>query len=402
MKSVVVIGGGFGGLAALKTLLHSLPGDYKAVLVSEQEYFTFKPLLHEVATGAFGTGVVCEPIPGHFRSCRNFEFVMARALKVNLRQQVVYCGNCQKMPYDFLVIATGSLTNFYNVPGTEANCLKLESVDDALAIRQRVVKLFSSSQKRHLTFVVVGAGPTGVEFSAELSEFAIQLSRQFNRNFSIIVVDRSPLVLPGASSEFRSKVMRIIWREKIQLLAGAAVTEVRKGFVSVEGSSGKKRIDCDMAVWAAGIRPSELRFVPKAGKSHGNVVVNSCLQLPIFPNVFAVGDCALAKSPDGTIVPWLAQSAVQEGRIAAANIVAAIRGKPQQKFVFRPKGLILPVGKGAALADISMLGFDFFFDGFLAWWLNRTIYLMNMLSLRHKLKVAWLWTLGLFKGRELG
>lgn len=189
--------------------------------------------------------------------------------------------------------------------------------------------------------------------------------------------------------------------ENISVMTGRAVTKVDKEFVVITGAAGKQSIGCDFVLWAAGIKPSELVFTPKVEKNSGFLVVDEYLRIQGLQNVFAVGDCALVKDKNGGYVPWLAQAAVAEGKIAASNIVAAVNNHSLQTFVLKSKGFILPIGKGVAVADLVLpvIKARLFFDGFPAWWLNRTIYLLNMLAPRHKLKVAWLWMLGLFRKR---
>ncbi len=385
MKRMVIVGGGFAGAFAAKSLLKRLPPDLTLTLINPVPFFTFKPLLHEVATGVFGSDVVCERISS-FLHHRNFEFVKGSATGIDLKMQEVAVGG-KSIRYDLLIISVGSCTNFFNVPGAEKHSLKLETLEDAFRIKNAII---DASRRQAPSIVVVGAGPTGSEVSAEISEFMRQLVK---RDFSITVVNRPPDFLPQIKEKSRALVRRFFSIKNVKLLTERAVTEVGNGFVATDKG---ERMPADVVVWAAGVRPARIAVKPAMELPGGYFPVDSFLRLHGYENVFAVGDCALAKNPDGSPVPQLAQSASEEGAFVAYNALASVRKKPLKKFIFRQKGFLLPLGKGNAIAELYGLSFD----GFLAWWLNRTIYLMSMFTLSHRLYVAWNWTLGLFTKRD--
>ncbi len=385
MKKIVIVGGGFAGAFAAKGLLKRLPHDCTITLINPVPFFTFKPLLHEVATGVFGSDVVCEPISSFLRH-KNFEFIKGKATGIELKKQAVSV-NKRAVPYDYLIMATGSGTNFFGIPGAEKYCFKLESLQDAFRIKDAILAV---SGKQSPKILIAGGGPTGIEISTEISEFLSQLRK---KDFSITVVNRSPVLLPQLRERSRKLVLKALSGKNIRLMSGTAVLEAGKNFV-VTDKGGK--IPADLIIWAAGVKPASIAVTPTMELPKGFFPVDSFLRLKGHENVFAVGDCSFAVNPDGSAIPQLAQSATEEGIFVAGNVLAALHGKPLREFVFRQKGFMLPFGKGRAVAEIGRL----MFDGFFAWWLNRTIYLANMFTLSHKLYVAWNWTLGLFQKRD--
>lgn len=386
MRKIVIIGGGFAGAYAAKSLLKRLPHDCSIALINPSPFFTFKPLLHEMATGVFGSDVVCEPISS-FLHHKNFEFIKGKATAIDLKKQSVSM-NKFVVPYDYLIIATGSKTNFFGVPGAEEYALKLESLDDAFRIKNALIE---ASKKQHPRIIVVGAGPTGSEVSTEISEFMRQIKKD---DFSLALLTRSTSFLPQIKERSRALVCRFFSIKNVKLLAGRAVVKVGKNFVVTD--KGEK-MAADVIVWAAGVTPVAIPVKPAIELPKGFFPVDSFLRLKGYENVFAVGDCSFAVNLDGSAIPQLAQSATDEGIFVADNVLASIRKKTLKNFIFRQKGFILPLGKGRAVAEIK----GFSFDGFFAWWLNRTVYLVNMFKLSHKLYVLWRWNLGLFQKRDM-
>ncbi len=385
MKNVVVIGAGFGGAYAAKSLVKRLPSDCRLALINPFPFFAFKPLLHEAATGVFGSDVVCERISS-FLHHKNFEFIAGAATAINLKKQSVSV-NKRDIPYDYLIISIGSRTNFFGVSGAEEYSLKLDTLQDAFRIKKAVLGV---SGKQSPKILIAGGGPTGIEISTEISEFVEQIRK---KDFLITVVSRSPVLISQIREKSRKLVLKAVSRKNIRLLLGTAVLKVGKNFV-VTDKSGK--IPADLIIWAAGVKPASIAVTPAIELPGGFFPVDRCLRLKGYKNVFAVGDCAFAANPDGSAIPQLAQSAAEEGKFVANNVLAAIRDKPLKEFVFRQKGFMLPFGKGRAVAEVGSL----IFDGFFAWWLNRTVYLFNMFSLSHKLYVLWRWNVGLFQKRD--
>ena len=379
----MIVGTGFAGMVAARNILKTLPDDCHVVLIGRYSNFIFKPLLHEVATGCFGSGVIRESVQSVHNYPR-FNAVIGKVVAVDLERQFVVAGR-RRVSYDFLIFATGSETNFFNISGAERYSFKLETLNDAISLRHAVASL---PRSRVSSVVVIGGGPTGVEMAAELSEFR----RDLGIPFSITVLDRSHILLPMMRERFRSIVARFFGKSGIRLLLNTGVVRIGKSFVVTDK---KVRIPSDITVWCAGVKPVSVSLFPKLDLPKGFFPVDEFLHLNGFSNVFAVGDCAFVQNVDGSPVPMLAQSAVAEGRTAALNVLASVRGSPLRKFVFRNKGIILTLGKGYAVADVM----GFVFSGFPAWLLNRLVYLGNMFAWRHRFYAARRFSGTLFQKR---
>ena len=385
MKSAVIVGAGFAGISAAKKLAKKLPEGWKLVVVNPSSRFTFKPLLPEVATGAFGEEIACEDVPGLFKS-RKFEFVQKRADKIDLAKQFVLAGK-REIHYDYLIISIGSETDFLKVPHAEKHALKLGSVSDSFKIKKA---LLEASRRARPRIAVIGAGATGSELAVEISAFMQSLKRKC----SVMLIDAAKKPMPGVSVRFRKRVLKSFQRKKIRLMLQKRVTAIGGNVIA----AGNKKIRADVIVWAAGIKPASVRVHPRLKMPEGCFPADKYLRLKNYPDVFAIGDCAVILNPDGSRVPKLAQSAVLEGKAAAGNVIASISGSPLKQFSFNSRGFVVPLSKGNAVAEVK----GFVFSGFAAWALNRFIYLSNMHALRHKFRVAGSWTLTFLKKRDSG
>ena len=377
MKSVVVLGAGFAGLSAAKKLAGTLPDGWKLVIVNPFSAFTFRPLLPEMATGAFGEQVVCEDVPGLFKG-RNFEFVRKKADGIDLARQFILAGK-KTIRYDYLILSTGSETNFFGVPGAERHSLKLNSISDSLRIKEA---LLAASRRADSGIAIIGAGATGSELAVEISAFM----RSLKSNCTVVLIDAAKEPMQAVSVKFRKLVLKAFQRNKIRLMMKTRVSGVGRNVIT----AGSKKIRADVIIWAAGIKPSSVTVRPRVRMVEGQFPADEFLRLKNHPNVFAVGDCAMILNPDGSRVPKLAQSAVLEGKTAAVNVVASISGRPLKVFSFNSKGFIVPLSRGRAVAEVR----GFVFSGFMAWALNRLIYLSSMHSLSHKFGIARRWVFG--------
>jgi len=385
MKNIVIVGAGFAGIFAVKNILNKLPADYELSLINKSSHFTFKPLLHEVATGAFSTNVACEDVAAYLKH-QKFEFIKGSATKINLKKQVVSIGK-KSIGYDYLVIATGAITNFFNIPDAAKYALKLDSIADSFKIRNAIL---DASRKSNPKLVIIGGGSTGIELSTEVAEFV----KQLRANFSISIIERGSTLFPQAKKKFRNLIIKSLEARKIKLLLQTSVIKIGKNFIL---TNKNKKLPANLIIWTAGVKPASLELTPKVGLPNGHFPVDGTLRLKNFKNVFAIGDCALVRNPDGAQVPKLAQAATRQGRLVAENIIAVINNKPLQKYIFKSQGIVIPLGRGYAIAEIK----GFVFSGFIAWMINRFVYIINMCSSLHKFRVARLWTTGLFKKRSI-
>jgi len=381
MRSIVILGAGFAGAHAAKNILKNLPEDYKLILINKNPYVTFKPLLHELATGYATEKIVTEAITS-FLHHNNFEFIQGTATKVDLSQQKVFL-NGSTIPYDYLLISIGSRPNFFNIPGAEENTYKLETTKDAMRIKSAI------ASSKNPTVAIIGAGPTGVEVATEIAAY----TKQLKKTATITLIDRSPSILSRNKEKFRLYAQKQLKKSNVGLLLSTGIKKISKNSILTDANH---IISADIIIWTAGVAPAEIKVTPKIIMPRGYFVVDRYLRLKRYKNVFAVGDCAYAQNSDGSQIPQLAQSAMIEGKFVAKNVLAAINNQPLQKFEFKLKGILLPLRMGYAVADIH----NVIFTGFPAWWLNRISYLYSMLSLKHKLYVAVRWKINFFLRRN--
>ncbi|MBS3147799.1 NAD(P)/FAD-dependent oxidoreductase [Candidatus Woesearchaeota archaeon] len=397
MKKVLIIGGGFAGVYAAKRLLKE---NVRVTLVSKTNYFLFIPMLHEVASGNLCGHNLAEPFKDILRG-KNFEFVQDTAEFIDLKNKKVKLAHCEK-EYDYLVLSTGSKTNFFGIPGAQ-NCLALKNLEDAMRIKREIIRNFEASfheknkelRKSLCSIAIVGAGPTGVELAIELKEFADQLLNSDAKNVEtaqVYLIQRGPHILPSLP-ELRDVAMKRLRKHHIHILTDSSVKEVQEGKVILD----KGAIEAQTIIWSAGIIANTIQTEPKTANDKGCTVVNEFLQLPAFHEVFVVGDCSLfypqgSKDP----IPALAQVATEQGKQVGKNIARLLSEQELEPFSFKNKGTLISLGKGYGAGIV----FGIPVRGFFAWWLNRTIYLFKILGFSNKLKTAWEWTLNLFTRRD--
>ena len=408
---IVIIGAGFGGVYTAKYLLHKLGDTADVTLVSRDNYFLFTPLLHEVATGSLSHWSVVEPVAEIFRGT-HLHFCQGEVHNIDLVGKSVQGENCS-FQYDYLVIASGAETNTYGIPGVAEHSLKLKTLSDAVTLRKRVIESIKKAsheddqaeRKRLLSFVIVGAGPTGVELAAELAEFIFQVAKSYYASalsaheISITLIASSPDIVPQFSPKVRERALAILTRKGIEILLGTAVTKVSADGVEVKSGF----IPAGTIIWVAGVEAS---LPPIAGEVHmhksGRLMVNEYLQAEEHTDVFALGDGAILPMKEGEQpVPQLAQVAVQEAKVVAKNIsflMSASRPRAQlTRFVYHQKGMLISLGSWQAAGDI----FGWHPSGHLMWFLWRTIYLFKFNSWRKRLSIVVEWTINLFTPRDI-
>lgn len=398
MKHIVIVGGGFAGVFAAQGLLKR--ADIKVTLISKKNYFLFVPMLHEVATGGLSGHNLAEPYRNLLHS-ENFDFVKDEVESIDLKKKTVRCKNCVQR-YDYLILSTGSMTNFFGTKGAEEHCFTLKSLEDAFRLKNHVIRMAEAAflekgaeQERLTSVAIVGAGPTGVELSIEMQEFLEQICRsnaKFKGHPKVHLIQRGPKVIPQIPL-LQKEAEKRLHKHKIHVLTDSAVTEVQKGKVVMEGG---KAIEAATIIWTAGVKP---RLIPTTPDVAGGktFVVNEFLQLPEFKEVFVIGDCSsyTQKGEKGP-VPALAQTASEEGKHVAMNLNRLLDKKDLVPFKFKLKGQFITLGKGYGAGFIGRIKLR----GFIAWWLNRTIYLFKIFGAGNKLKTAWEWTLNLFTKRD--
>jgi len=405
---ILIVGNGFGGIYALKNLHKIFCGNpnVKISIVGTTDYFLFTPLLHEVATGSVRPTNIIEPIQKVLRCCIE-DFHLGKAKNIDLGAKTIEVAG-KEISYDFLVLAPGAETNFYNIPGAQEFSLTLKSLEDAKAIKNRCIEILKSSsliedkleRKKALSFTVIGGGPTGVELVAELQEFLMQTfphycPKEVIKYISVTLIQRDVDLLPQFSKKLRDKSLEALRHTGVQVLLGTEVKEVREKEIILNTGV----IDSNTTIWVAGIKPVEMSWQNKTPEQKGGkLVVNEYLQLKNNPEVFALGDSAyLEDKKTGMPVPALAQAAVKEAQVVAKNIQLSMENKTLQAFEYKSSGNLVSVGQWMAVGEI----FGFSFSGHFAWWVWRTVYLFKLLSFSKKLKVAKDWTINLFLPRDI-
>lgn len=392
---VVILGGGFGGLWAAR---HLADHPVRVTLVDRHNYHLFQPLLYQVATASLSPGDVAAPIRWILRRQQNVTVLLGEASAVDLAQKRVRVGETS-IAFDYLIIATGAAHAYFGHPEWAARAPGLKTLDDALEIRRQVLLAFEAAEReadpdkrrRLLTFVIVGAGPTGVELAGALAEIARLTLRRDFRNIRpesarIVLIEGGPSVLGTFPEDLREKARRSLEHLGIDVKTSAIVTGVDEEGVSI----GAERIAAQTVLWAAGVAASPVgRSLGVPLDRAGRVLVEPTLVVPGHPSAFVVGDlCALAQ--DGRPLPGVAQVAMQQGAHAAANVLRSVRGDTLTPFRYRNYGNMAVIGRAAAVAEIGPLKAS----GLLAWVIWIFLHLFWLVGFRSRLVVMteWAWT----------
>jgi NADH dehydrogenase len=399
---IVILGGGFGGVYTLKYLhkfFHNT--DIKLVLVNKKNYFLFTPLLHEFATGSVSLENLVEPIREIIRCC-DYEFIHGEVKRIDLENKIVEL-NENKIDYDYLVIALGSKTNFYDIPGAEENSFTLKSLDEAIRLRNHFIHMFEIASKDQeetiLTFVIVGGGATGVELAGEMSDYFYKTFSKFYpkeiiSKVKIILIEKGNELIPQFSPKLRKIAFDVLRKKNVEIILGKGVKEVGKDFIKLDDET---IIKTKTVIWAAGVEPNLPEIVGNIEKdSKGRLIVNEYLQVKNYDNVFGVGDvCCYIQNQKP--LPQLAQVAVRQAKTVAKNIFNLIKNRPLEKFVYRHQGDLISLGRFFAIGEIK----NFAFSGFFAWILWRGVYLSKMISNKDKIKTFIDWLLDFFYPRDI-
>jgi NADH dehydrogenase len=392
---VVVVGAGFAGLSATRTLA-KLPVD--VLLLDRHNYHLFTPLLYQVATAGLEPEEIAQPVRTILRGWPNARFRMTSVTGLDLEERTVHTDT-GSVGYDYLVLATGSETNFFGNAGIERAALGLKGVDDALALRSHILSRFEAAVSEQdpvrraalLTFVVVGGGPTGVEFAGALSELAAHtVAHDFPEleagAVRIVLLEAAGELLAGMAPRLQRSALRALQRKHVDVRLHTAVEQIDAEAVHLRGGG---RIGAGTVVWAAGVRASDLATkVPAPHGRAGRLVVLPTLQLADHPEIFVAGDMAAARER-GDLLPMVAPAAMQEGTWAARNIGRRLAGQEPRPFHYRNRGMMATIGRNAAVAQIGPLRFS----GFLAWVLWLTLHLVWLVGFRNRVLVFinWIW-----------
>ncbi|MGC1380537.1 MAG: NAD(P)/FAD-dependent oxidoreductase [Candidatus Baltobacteraceae bacterium] len=410
MPVIVIVGGGFAGVAVARRLERRLrPGEAEIVLLSRENYSLFTPMLPEVTSGEIEVRHIVTPIR---QQLQRTDFVLADVYEIDVANRTVtyrhvLTGLSVVQPYDQLVLALGSSTSDFGLPGVAEHTWPLKTLEDADALRNHLVWLLEladtirdeARRKRLLTVVVVGGGFTGVEAAGEIVEMLRGVLRFYRRlradEVRMILVEAGPALLAGLPAKMGEYARRVLERRGVEVLTGEGVTAADEHGLTMQSG---RRIESETIVWSAGVKPSPaIAKIALPTTRRGAVETGADMRVPSVEGVWALGDCASIPDGQGAVYALTAQHAIREGPCLADNIVAVLRGLPTKPFRYRSLGMMAALGGRKGVAELPG---HHVITGFLAWFFWRTYYLLRLPGLDRKTRVAFDWTLELLFPRD--
>jgi len=391
---VVIIGGGFGGMSAAKEL-DGAP--VRVILIDRSNHYLFQPLLYQVATAGLSPADIAQPIRAILRKQENVTIVLDEVKEIRPDSHEVVTGDIT-FKYDYLIVAAGARHSYFGHDDWEAFAPGLKSLEDALELRRRVLLAFEVAEKGRtpeereaaMRFVVVGAGPTGVEMAGAISELArFTLKHDFRRinpaNAHVMLVEAGPRVLPTFSPEVSEKALAQLKKLKVDVRLGSAVTRLADGEVDLD----KEVLRAHTVVWAAGNKATPLAAMLGEVDRQGRAKVLPDLTIPGHPEIQAIGDMITATFDGGKPVPGVSPAAMQAGKHAAENIRRQLKGEKPKEWNYFDKGSMATIGRNKAVAEIG----PFKFGGHLAWAAWVFVHLLFLMGFRNRTAVflQWIW-----------
>ena len=391
----MIVGAGFGGLRAARELARA---PVTVTLVDQRNYHLFQPLLYQVATSMLPPESIAYPIRAILHRQKNLEFRLARVESVDFENSEL-ATSAGPIGYDRLVLAVGGRTNFFGLASVEQHGFGLKDLDEAVNVRNQILRSFERAlhepnperRRAHLTFVVVGGGPTGVESAGALSELVrLVLAKDFAeleiKDVRVILLEATHALLAALPEKLREDTARRLWRKHVEVRFGAQVVEFDGERVTLRGG---EVIPSRTLIWAAGARAAGL--IERLGLpqgAQGRVRIRETLQVSGHDDVFAIGDAALLERL-GQPLPMMAPVAMQQGVLVARNLLHSLEGTPLEAFTYRNRGSLATIGRNAAVAHVG----GFAFTGFLAWLLWLAVHIAQLIGFRNKLLVLveWAW-----------
>ena len=400
MHRAVIIGGGFGGLYAARALKHE---NLSVTLVDRRNFHLFQPLLYQVATGALSPGEIASPLRVLLRKQRNAQVLLADAVDLDPAGRSVILDK-GAVPYDTLVVSAGARHFYFGHDAWEPIAPGLKSLEDATRIRHKILYAFEAAERepdpdarrRWLTFVIVGAGPTGVELAGALAEIANDSLRHDFRSIHpeesrILLLDTSPRVLTAFPESLSAAAERQLIHLGVRVIPSVRVTAIDADGVTYSTGASAARIETHTVLWAAGVKPSPWgEILAKRAEAElertGRVKVNADLTIPGHPEIFVIGDLAYLEQK-GLALPGIAPVAMQEGRYAASVIVDRLAGRTSKPFSYFDKGYLAVVGRNSGVGVIGGVKLH----GFIAWFIWLFVHLMYLAQALNRVVVFVRW-----------
>ena len=396
---VVIIGGGFGGIAAARALRRA---DVDVTLVDRTNHFIFQPLLYQVATAALAPSDITAPIRWILRRQKNTRVLLGEVREIDCDAKVIRIDDeLREISYDYLIVAPGARHHYFGHDEWEPYAPGLKAIEDASEIRRRFLLAYENAEKTTdererdelLTFVIIGGGPTGVELSGAIPYIAKKaLASEFRtldtRRTKVVLVEAGPRILPSFPEDLAQRAARDLADLGVEVRVNSFVTKVEANGVCV----GEQKIRARTAFWAAGNKASPLgKFLGAPLDNAGRVKVNPDLSVPGHPEVFAIGDLA-TYAQEGRTVPWVCPAANQEGAAAAKSIIRDLRHQPRKNFHCFNKGDLATIGRSRAIADFGRIRFA----GRAAWFLWLFVHIMYLVGFRNRVVVFIEWAYAYF------
>ena len=405
MTHIVILGCGFGGLEAARGLARA---DVSITLIDRSNHHLFQPLLYQVATAGLSAPAIAAPIRHILARQHNLTTLMASVTSVDVARRLVMLADDEPIAYDYLIVATGSTHSYFGNDQWAEFAPGLKTLGDAFEIRRRILMSFEHAEREDdeearaawLTFVVVGAGATGVEMAGTMTEIGrYTLNGEFRRIDSrkarVILIEGTDRVLPPYAPDLSEKARRQLERLGVEVRTGCRVTAIDKDGVSYTNASGEQRLAARTVIWSAGVAASPLgKSLGVETDRAGRVPVGPDLTIAGHPEVYVIGDLA-STSSDGKPVPGVSPAAKQMGRTAARNILLRMQGKPPEKFRYKDYGALATIGRKSAVAQVGNVKFS----GLAAWLFWLFVHVYFLIGFRSRLMVLtdWAWAYFTYK-----
>jgi len=405
-RKVVIVGGGFAGLSAARAL-RSAPVD--VTVVDRRNYHLFQPLLYQVATGSLSDGEVAAPLRGVLGRQRNTRVLLGEMLDIDPKGKRVLLADGASLNYDALIIAVGSQTSYFGHDAWKEWAPGLKSIDEAVNVRHKILYAFEVAERisdpvqrrAWLTFIIVGAGPTGVELAGAIGEIARQTLRHDFRSIHpdearILLLDGLPRVLMAFPEDLAQKAQRSLERLGVEIQTGTMVKNVDRDGLTVEGGGHSNRIEAHTVIWAGGVTmPPVAKTIATRTQAQtdkaGRIKVNTDLTVPGYSDIYVTGDLASLAGADGKPLPGVAQVAMQQGAYVAKAISRTARGDERRlpPFVYFDKGTMAVIGRGSAVANL----FGLHVSGLPAWLVWAFIHVLYLVQFESRVIVFIKWAI---------